>query len=43
MIAGGYMMAQGLWWMEGSEFWMFLLLGFIALLAISFGNLIGTS
>ena len=44
VIAGGYMMAQGLYggWKGSDGFWMFLLLGFIALLAISFGNLIGT-
>ena len=44
VIAGGYMMAQGLYggWKGSDGFWMFLLLGFIALLAISFGSLIGT-
>ena len=44
VIAGGYMMAQGLYggWKGSPNFWMFLLLGLIALLSISFGNLIGT-
>ena len=45
MIAGSFMMAQGLYggWKESASFWIFLLLGLIALLSISFGNLIGTS
>ena len=44
VIAGGYMMAQGLsgGWKGSPNIWMFLLLGLIALLSISFGNLIGT-
>ena len=44
MIAGSFMMAQGLYggWKESASFWIFLLLGLIALLSISFGNLIGT-
>lgn len=44
VIAGGYMMAQGLYggWKGSPNIWMFLLLGLIALLSISFGNLIGT-
>lgn len=43
VIAGGYMMAQGLYggWKGSPNFWIFLLLGLIALLSISFGNLIG--
>ena len=44
VVAGSYMMAQGLYggWKESASFWMFLLLGLIALLSVSFGNLIGT-
>ena len=44
VIAGGYMMAQGLYggWKGSESFWIFLLLGLIALLSISFGNLFGT-
>ena len=44
VIAGGFMMAQGLYggWKGSPNIWMFLLLGLIALLSISFGNLIGT-
>jgi len=44
VIAGGYMMAQGLYggWKGSPNIWMFLLLGLIALLSISFGNQIGT-
>ena len=44
VIAGGYMMAQGLYggWKGAPNFWMFLLLGLIAVLSICFGNLIGT-
>ena len=44
VVAGSYMMAQGLYggWKESASFWMFLLLGLIGLLSVSFGNLIGT-
>ena len=37
VIAGGYMMAQGLYggWKGSESFWIFLLLGLIALLSIS--------